>query len=1189
MFYLHLEKIEMTGFKSFADKTVIEFDKGVTAVVGPNGSGKSNLAEAVRWVLGEQSAKNLRGKKMNDVVFAGSQSRKPVNIAEVTLVFNNEDGSLPLDFSQISMTRRINRNGESVCFINKKPCRLKDITDLLMDSGIGKDSFSMISQGKVEQIFQNKPEERRSIFEDAAGIAKYKNRKISAERKLNETQDHLNRVEDILHEISGQLVPLEVQRNTALLFQKKKKELSEIEIALISVEIATLNEQWQQSKKDILHYEAEIKMLEDQQREIQDTLSALKQQGFERDEELETLQEHYVSLVQELEKLEGKKNILEQRADFSEKNKQEQEETIQQKLQLIQSEKSQLKKMQKQAKEKAVAKGKFQTQIQTLQEKERQLSIDQNEWIQQLRDRYIEKLQKQSTNKNTLLHLQKEEEQLRERVASAAQNFSEVEKQIEKATETMENQAKELEAHQHIIEENEQKLYKKDKELAGIEEKERQLNNELLSLSRALQQAEARKESQQELEDSYASYYQGVKEILKRRQALPGIHGPVGELFHVSDEYSVAMETALGGAIQHIVVENPAAASKCIAVLKSTRSGRATFLPLSVIQGKALPAYIQHEIEHIAGFIGVGSELIAYEDRYRFIAQNLLGTTIVSRDLESGLVIAKKVQNRYRIVSLEGDIIHAGGSMSGGATKKQQTGSVFSRKNSIEKLTVFLQEKTAAYQFMEQKIQSLQRRIQLGRREREQFQQAKNESRYQLEKLLDLQQREEQKLADLVEERTAVQYGQKNASRSLSEVESQQIEEKKLQSSLAEEIESLKRQMEASTLNEEERVHLLQSIQKELQQTEQQLAVLLEQEKQLRRDIQSTRKIIETENMTVQAIQEKLQEAEQLAITEYDTIEEVSQSIAVGNLQKEEAQDTLKKKRKEKGEIETQIERKNQELQETARILKLNWTEQTKVESRSSRFEVAIDHHLHRLSEEYGLNFEAARENYSLSISIEEATALVRRLKKEIEQLGPVNLAAVEEYERILERFEFLSEQQEDLLSAKNTLLHTMEEMDEEVSSRFEQKFLQIKKQFERTFPKLFGGGKATIELTDSGNLLETGIEIIAQPPGKKLQQLSLLSGGEKAFTAIALLFSIIEVSPVPFCILDEVEAALDEANVSRFGKYLASFENKTQFIVITHRKGTMEEADVLYGVTMQDSGVSRLASIRFENQAETM
>lgn len=1187
MFYLHLDRIEMTGFKSFADKTVIEFDKGVTAIVGPNGSGKSNLSEAVRWVLGEQSARNLRGKKMDDIVFAGSQSRKPINIAEVTLVFNNEDRTLPLDFSEVSLTRRLNRNGDSDCFINRKPCRLKDITDLLMDSGIGKDSFSMISQGKVEQIFQNKPEERRSIFEDAAGVAKYKNRKMSAEKKLNETMDHLDRVQDILHEIDNQLVPLEKQRDTALTYQKKKKELSEIEIALLAAEITHLNEEWQESKKEIAARHKNVTHKEKLQVSLKEDLATLKHNASLFEQELNQLQDEYVATVRKIEQLEGQKNILAQKADFSAKNKEDQEQILKEKQAFIDAETQKVTELTKALKDKNATRKDLQNEITSLSEKEQQLSQDKNQWLQDLRDTYIDKLQAQSMNRNVILQNERELTHLTERHDLLGRRINET---SGKLSETQSAVA----VHKNIIEEKTSELEDANsmldhitQTLAVSETSFVEYNRRLNELARGIQQAEARRESQQELEDSYASYYQGVKEILKRKNIIPGIHGPVGELFQVPEVYTLAVDTALGNAIQNIVVDNPQTASKAIQILKSNRLGRATFYPLTVIKGRQMPEYIKHELNGLPGFVGIASDLVSYQDTYTEIASNLLGTTIISEDLNSGLTIAKKLDNRYRIVSLEGDVIHSGGSMTGGASKKQQSNSVFGRKNSIEKLTRFIEEKTAEYQKLEEKNKKLAADVTDAKEQREVLLMKVRQNNFELEKAQENLNRDQMTLDSLQKEYKVNLFELKQFKAQRDEVSGLLQEAQAQKEILTAEVERLKKDMADSTMNEEERQKLLQTIQSELSKKQQALAVVKEQEKQLRRDIDVSNQNIEKEKATIEAIVENLAIASEQETSEFQTIEEVLQSLKHHQIQKNKLDEVIDEKRTKKHQLDEQAESKNKELSRLSETIQSELENLAKLESQSGRQESSIDHHLGRLAEVYGLNYEAAVTTYSLSLPLAESKRAVNTLKKEISDLGPINMAAIDEYNRISERHTFLTSQQTDLLTARQSLLDTMKEMDEEVSQRFLTTFNAIKAQFEKTFPKLFGGGKATITMSDESNVLETGIEIIAQPPGKKLQQLSLLSGGEKAFTAIALLFSIIEVSPVPFCILDEVEAALDEANVVRFGKYLASFTENTQFIVITHRKGTMEEADVLYGVTMQDSGVSRLASVRFGEYEE--
>lgn len=1187
MLSLHLERIEMSGFKSFADKTVIEFDEGVTAVVGPNGSGKSNLSEAVRWVLGEQSAKNLRGKKMDDIVFAGSQTRKPVNIAEVTLILNNEDGFLPLEFSEVSITRRYNRNGDSDCFINKKPCRLKDITELLMDSGIGKDSFSMISQGKVEQIFQNKPEDRRVILEEAAGVARYKNRKTSAERKLSQTEEHLNRIEDILHEINSQLAPLEIQRKTALNYQEKKAWLSEIEIALTASEIERLNTQWQASKRELVEYDRKISREEQSLEDTQSGLRELKLKLDACDEQLEALQSSYVTIIQKLEQLEGQKQVFQQRALFSSKNQEEQAQLIVEKEALIKMEKANLAALRTELAAKADARKELAAKRESLAEKEAQLAQNRTELVQQLRNDYIDRLQEQSSNRNTTVHLEKEMTLATEQEHRLLAKSDELRKnlrQLKAKQETLEEEHRRFVADNADLESELQECKQNHFQLVS---KLQQLNAELDTVTRNLQQAEARRESQQELDDSYASYYQGVKEMLRRRESVPGIRGPVAELIQVPEKYTLAMEIALGATMQHIVVADERTASQCISILKAQHLGRATFLPMTVIQGKSLPASVRAALEVSPGYLGIANELIGHEEIYSAIVSNLLGTTVVASNLQEGLQISKKLQSRYRIVTLEGDVIHAGGSMTGGATRRQQEASLLARKNNLKKLTDYVQQMSIQYNQLKREHEKWSLQQQSLQEELDVMRQKANIKQFELKQREASLQQVTAEITGKEKESAAHEYEKRMFYEEKSERQTQLAQAQQNLLVLDSEIEQLQKDIAESSLNEEERLKLLQAVQADRQQADQELAVLQEQEKQIRRDVKLSTERIQTEQEAILALKGKQDQVAKLADTETMTIQEIEAQLKAAYAEKNSCDADLKQLREQKKQMEQNRAVQETEQNERNKRLQKLWSEHAKLETNAGRHEIAIDHHLAHLSEEYGLSFEAAKAAHQLEQEPEEAARQVKKLKKEIEDLGPINLGAIEEYERISERFTFLSEQQTDLLSARGNLLNTMNEMDDEVRSRFKETFVQIKKQFEKTFPKLFGGGKATLELTDPNDLLETGIEIVAQPPGKKLQQLSLLSGGEKAFTAIALLFAIIEVKPVPFCILDEVEAALDEANVSRFGKYLAASTSLTQFIVITHRKGTMEEADALYGVTMQDSGVSRLASVKFEDYEE--
>jgi len=1114
---MQLEKIEMSGFKSFADKTTIEFDKGVTAVVGPNGSGKSNLSEAIKWVLGEQSAKSLRGKRMDDVIFAGSQTRKPVNIAEVNLYINNEDKVLATDQTQVVLTRRLNRNGASDFLINKKPVRLKDITDLMMDSGLGKDSFALISQGKVEQIFNEKPEERRMIIEEAAGVLKYKDRKNQAQRKLNQTQDHLNRVEDILHEIEGQLAPLEEQREKAIAYVSKKEQLEDVETALLAVEIETLNAQWKVALQEV----------EQLQKQLAQTEALLESLQVD-------IEENQVKLEARNEELDAKKNV---------------EEAWSQ-----------------------------------LVEELDQLSQSNEESVKELQNRYIEQLQEISRLMNQEKNLEKLMEvnqNTQEKMTERFDSFDEEHRALEEKANHFVEKIEELTKEEAT---SEKRLSLLREKLAKVNEKHATLSSEGMEKERHLQQLQATVRSLKQVSEDYAGYYQGVREVLKHKSELPGVVNSVAELIRVDEKLTTAIDIALGATSQHIVVSDEKAAAKAITYLKTNRLGRATFLPLSIIKEKQVPDTILNQAKKVDGFIGIASELVSTDNKYASIIKNLLGTTLVTTNLQVAQLLAKQLGYRYRIVSLEGDVVNAGGSMTGGASKNSGQQSLVRRNSQLETVTKQFEEAKAEYEKLSAKFQ----KVTAEKNKLEEEYRELNASHTQLEQTLnqlEFQSRfalEEVKKHERIQQ--ANQFEMDELIEAYEQLEEQYVENHEKLVALQKTNASLKKELDYLQLSNEDKTQQIQEKQKELQELGTNRARVQEQFNQEKREIhqtklQKTRLEDQIELLHSKKSEQSRNQEEDEAI--YAKIQEEFDALKG---QVDELDSMIKELRDERAALEIHVKQSEAARTQAQHQLQDQLKNQTRLETKANRFEISIDQKLTYLSEEYELTFEAAIAKTTLDMSIEEASKLVRSLKQQIEQMGAVNLLAIEEFEAVQERFTFLTAQQQDLLEAKQTLEETITEMDEEVTTRFKTTFDAVSTQFERTFPRLFGGGRATLELTDPDNLLETGIEIIAQPPGKKLQSLSLLSGGERAFTAIALLFAILEVKPVPFCLLDEVEAALDEANVARYGRYLKEFTNRTQFIVITHRRGTMEEADVLYGVTMQESGVSKLASVKFED-----
>lgn len=1184
---MQLKRIDIAGFKSFADKTTIEFHDGVTAVVGPNGSGKSNITEAIRWVLGEQSAKNLRGGRMNDVIFSGSDTRKPVNLAEVTLILENEDHFLPLDFSEISITRRLNRNGESEFYLNKQACRLKDIVDLFMDSGLGKESFSIISQGKVESIFNSKPEERRAIFEEAAGVLKYKTRKKKAEQKLTETEENLNRVQDIVYELEGQVEPLREQSSIAKDFLSYKEQLTEMDIALTVVEIERLKVKWDESKREMSSFE---KNLVEKQLSLSDCETQLKhkrKQKAELTDEIEKTQQNLVETIQLFEQTDGQNNVLSERNKYATENLQQLEATKEQANQRVVQLEQQLEGIDESLAEKTKQERQLRSELLAVEKEALSLSGNSKETIESLRDEYVDLMQKETSLRNEQTYLERSSYQMAQKNLKSTASVKELEQTIEKITEDFTRIAEELTTTQQEIA---QKLLFYQEKQASIQTKRQELEaNEtrMYDALKVVQQAKAKKESLKELNEDYAGFYQGVKEVLKRKKDIGGIIGAIAELIEVPKQAELAIDIALGAASQNIIVQDEQSGRKGIQYLKQKRIGRATFLPLTTIKARYLPTSVENKASSCDGFLGIASKLIAYPEAVSTVIQNLLGTTIVARDLSSANTIAREIQFKYRVVTLEGDVMNAGGSMTGGASKSGNQGSLFARKNELTNLTkqiaqmeTTLTEKEIEVRTMKQIIKkeetTLNELRELGEKQRLKEQELKN----QAETL-------EEKQIRLTRELKAVQYEYKEAKE---EVESYEL--KKME--LTESLQTVKKEMEhinhqillASSQNEErEKNHTL--VNEKQQQLRTRLAALKEQLLSLKKEQKAVSSQLDEQQKEIATIISRMEQMTHFDGTHQMTKKELSDQLTQLSATKQTLENQLSKTKKEKALIEEQLNEIEQLTTQTNNQKHYLLEEKTKAEVLMNRTDVSIENRLTYLNEEYSMTFEAAKESHLLEVSLEEATRKVKLLKQSIEELGSVNLGAIEEFERVNERYSFLVDQREDLIEAKISLYTTMNEMDEEVKIRFSEVFEDIRLKFSDVFPQMFGGGSAELRLTDPKNLLTTGIEIIAQPPGKKLQQLSLLSGGERAFTAIALMFSIIQVRPVPFCILDEVEAALDEANVIRFGRYLKRFDGDTQFIVITHRKGTMEEANVLYGITMQESGVSKVVSVRLEELTE--
>ncbi|MFD0680185.1 MULTISPECIES: chromosome segregation protein SMC [unclassified Paenibacillus] len=1182
---MFLKRIELAGFKSFADKTELEFVQGITAVVGPNGSGKSNISDGIRWVLGEQSARSLRGGKMEDIIFAGSDARKAVNYGEVSLTLDNTDQALPLDYNEVTVTRRVHRSGDSEYLINRQPCRLKDITELFMDTGIGKEAYSIIGQGRIEEILSTKSEDRRGIFEEAAGIVKYKSRKRETEKKLQETEQNLLRIHDLVTELEDQIEPLRVQSEKAIRFKELKNELKSSEIAMYVYQIEEIYSSWTETN-------TKLEKLKREQLEFSAIVGQhdahLEKHRWETrrlEEEIERLQEHLLQLSEEFEKCEGQGEVLKERKKNYSSNQMQLKQAVTQQEQRMAEKETDLTLFRE--KIGVISNELIHYQAKLKAEEDLLLGVAggiSSGEEDRLKGEMLETLNQMANARNEVRYTEQQIEALGKRLDRLVEERRKWKEQQDSITERkrvfdirLEEVVRQIETARNKYLELTQGL--KSKQL---------LSEEALSTVRKWEQKldalVSRRDTMREMANDYDGFIHGVKEVLKAkdRNELRGIRGAVAELVKVPANVEVAMETALGGALQHIVVDSESNGREAIAFLKKRQLGRATFLPLDVIRGRSIPDNEKRSIEGMEGFVGIGVDLVQFNDTYRNIIGSLLGNVIIASQLEVANRIAAKIQYRYRVVTLEGDVVNPGGSMTGGSQQKKTT-SLLSRQRQIEEMDKEITDSDKQLQQLRMKSEQVRKEIasESGKLEElrltgETLRIEEQQIRAGLEPL--------QHEAKQVAEQLAL-YSQDG--------DTLQAERRELEARGKTAVESLERLQEEEAIiqqaiREAELARKAGELQKEELQT--QLTDLkikvasLSQEKQSLQDQERRFKTELSELLTELDLNRSLVKQLELDLANHqqETIQQIEQLNDI-KLKKQQCSDQLDMKRAERSGWLVKLEQEENKTREERGQLRQVEEQLHQTEVRVTRLDVELENLLKKLADDYELSFELAKERYPVPEDVLATQNQVRELKREIAILGVVNLGAIEEFERVNERYQFLSEQKNDLVEAKTTLYQVIHEMDEEMGKRFRITFDAIRSHFVVVFAKLFGGGRADLILSEPNNMLDTGIEIVAQPPGKKLQNLQLLSGGERALTAIALLFSIIRVKPVPFCVLDEVEAALDEANVARFAEYLREFSQQTQFIVVTHRKGTMEEADVLYGVTMEEGGVSKLVSVRLE------
>ncbi|HEU4963053.1 MAG TPA: chromosome segregation protein SMC [Bacilli bacterium] len=1185
---MYLKRIEAIGFKSFADRTELEFVPGVTAVVGPNGSGKSNISDAIRWVLGEQSAKSLRGAKMEDVIFAGTDMRKPVNFCEVSLTLDNSHDELPLDYNEVTITRRVYRSGDSEYMINKQTCRLKDITELFMDTGLGKEAYSIIGQGRIDEILSNKSEDRRGIFEEAAGIVKYKSRKKEAEKKLDETTANLIRIGDVIGELEIQIGPMAEQAETAKQYKEFRQQLERYEIAVYVHDIEDLHGKWTYGSREAQELEAQHVEQNTLVTRIEADYEKLKWELSQVEQKIESAQAGLVDVVQEFEKAEGRRevllerqrNLLTGRDDIDgalSKLKREQETTAelrQREQEQAQALHDHIQSLKRELEEKLnLAKG-------FLDRAEREGDLDR------LKSDLIQKLNDTASKRNELKNIESNLEILSRRLTRQSEDEQELNMRaqaLREQTEDLQKARLEASEQEKISSQRLQDRKQLIQQETGEQDKRSQI---LRSWQTEHASARSRYELLRDMENQYGGYQVGVRNVLQAagKNRLQGIAGAVAELITVPKQYEQAIETALGGAMQNVVVESEKAGRDAIQFLKQSGGGRATFMPLDVMRSRMLGKPERMAVEGHSGFVGIAANLVSTDSRFQTIVENLLGSVVVANTLADANALARLLQYRQRIVTLEGDVVNPGGSMSGGSVHKKGT-SLLGRTREIEEMEAKLKQ-------MEQKISEAQTVYE----QREQQLTTAREELTELTEALEKHRNDvyahDSKLRELsvqmqgVEERLELVTLEVEQSRQENRAGRKKIEQ--LQAELVTldaDVATMQATIDEVQQTLREQQNVAADVNEEVTAFKVQLASIEQEHSGVKANIlRLTERLAELMEEVTGKEQEKAELQQRLEETKQE-LEQAESLLANFDEHRKAAEQTMETHRRAKSEVGGKMSELEMQLREARTKLKAIEHKVHQNEVKVNRLDVELNNALNKLAEEYHISYELAKERYPLPEELDSTKRRVQELRRDINRLGEVNLGAIEEHARMEERLRYLTEQRDDLVQAIEGLYEVIREIDEEMSKRFTETFVAIREHFTDVFVALFGGGRADLILSDPEKPLTTGIDVVAQPPGKKLQNLQLLSGGERALTALALLFAILRVKPVPFCVLDEVEAALDEANVARYAKYLREFSQQTQFIVVTHRKGTMEGADVLYGITMQESGVSKVVSVRLVDQ----
>ena len=1181
---MYLKRLELQGFKSFADKTILELMPGITTVIGPNGSGKSNISDAIRWVLGEQSMKSLRGTKSLDIIFAGTQNRKSLGFAEASLVFDNSDGALPIEYTEVTVTRKIYRSGETGYYINKVPCRLKDVLELFMDTGIGKDGYSIIGQGKIDEILSNKSEDRRHIFEEAAGIVKYRTRKQESEKKLEHTKLNLLRINDILTEIEGNLEPLQMQADKAKKYLNLREELKNIEIGLFVYNIEKYKQDLEKVVQDIEIMQSQcndeegrlerVKILKEELKssidEITETIENMSNIGFESQKQIEQLNsdinvaktriannnennERYLKEIEEqnakikelkdeIEKKEAKKDNLKQNKEKFEKELNEKQAELDKLTEKLSSKELEIEGYKHTVEENTDKKYELQSEINA-----------QNINYQNFEKRQAQIKQEMQSTISELdgTRLNKED---------IAKQFNEIENKKNKAQNSLNEVAKQREeANQKI----------------------KSFESNINILSSEMRIKESRLKFLIETEKEKEGYIKSVKSLLKDCENIKelgkGMNGVLANIIEVPDDLQTAIEMCLGASLQNIVTETETDAKRLVEHLRKNNLGRASFLPISSVRGKKLDKIKGNE----SGVVGIASDLVKYNKKYEQIILNLLGRTVIVDNMDTAIKVAKQNGYTFRIVTTEGDLINPSGAITGGSVAKK-TVNILGRGKEIEKLEKEIKN-------LKQKIEKLENDKQNYEESIEGILELSANLEKELQEIDITYATEKQKVISINENIEKLEKRLNRLKEEQANLEKQKEEAVSTKGDLQVEINKIVEQNEElskiitefAELNKDDQKYIddlnfdITNLKISVSSFDESEASIQEIQERINQELENAHTSIENKNTQIEQIKKDNEDLEKSIEETLQKIEEVKESVNSSSSKIEE----LKKERAQKSE---KLSKQEDEITAKFKVIEDLKGQLVKLDVKKTKIEEDINGIINKMWEEYELTPNNA-EQYQKPENVALTQRRVNSLRTEIRELGSVNVDSIEEYKNLKDRYDFMSEQRLDLENTMSKLRKVISDMTQIMKEQFKEKFKVINKNFGEVFAELFGGGKAELTLEDEENILECGIEITVQPPGKKLQNMMLLSGGEKAFTAIALLFAILKINPAPFCVLDEIEAALDDVNVFRYADYLKKFTDHTQFLVITHRKGTMEVADTVYGVTMEESGISKLLSMKLK------